>query len=50
MAVSIESRVPLLDRRIVDFVASMPPAMKFKGAERIISSKNRWEITCHLKF
>lgn len=33
MAVSIESRVPLLDRRIVDLVASMPPAMKFKGAE-----------------
>jgi asparagine synthase (glutamine-hydrolysing) len=33
MAVSIESRVPLLDRRIVDLVANMPPAMKFKGAE-----------------
>jgi asparagine synthase (glutamine-hydrolysing) len=33
MAVSIESRVPLLDRRIVDLVAAMPPAMKFKGAE-----------------
>ncbi len=33
MAVSLESRVPLLDRRIVDLVASIPPAMKFKGAE-----------------
>lgn len=33
MAVSLESRVPLLDRRIVDLVTSMPPAMKFKGAE-----------------
>lgn len=33
MAVSIESRVPLLDRRIVELVASVPPAMKFKGGE-----------------
>ena len=33
MAVSIESRVPLLDRRIADLIASIPPAMKFKGAE-----------------
>lgn len=33
MAVSLESRVPLLDRRIVDLVSSMPPSMKFKGAE-----------------
>jgi asparagine synthase (glutamine-hydrolysing) len=33
MAVSIESRVPLLDHRIVDLVTSMPPWMKFKGAE-----------------
>ena len=33
MAVSIESRVPLLDRRIADLVASIPPAMKFRGAE-----------------
>jgi len=32
-ACSIESRVPLLDRRIVDLIASMPPRMKFKGAE-----------------
>ena len=33
MAVSIESRVPLLDRRIVDLVSKMPAGMKFKGAE-----------------
>ena len=33
MAVSLESRVPLLDRRIADLVASIPPAMKFRGAE-----------------
>ena len=33
MAVSLESRVPLLDHRIADLVASMPPAMKFKGGE-----------------
>ncbi len=33
MAVSIESRVPLLDRRIVDLVCSMPVSMKFKGGQ-----------------
>jgi asparagine synthase (glutamine-hydrolysing) len=33
MAVSLESRVPLLDHRIADLVACMPPALKFKGAE-----------------
>lgn len=33
MAVSVESRVPLLDHRIADLIGSMPPAMKFKGAE-----------------
>jgi asparagine synthase (glutamine-hydrolysing) len=33
MAVSIESRVPLLDRRIVDLISRMPAGMKFKGAD-----------------
>ena len=33
MANSIESRVPILDRRLVELVTSMPPGMKFKGAE-----------------
>lgn len=33
MAVSLESRVPLLDRRIVDLVTSMPPQLKFQGGQ-----------------
>lgn len=33
MAVSIESRVPLLDRRIVDIISHMPAGMKFSGAD-----------------
>ena len=33
MASSLESRVPLLDYRLTDLVASMPPGMKFKGGE-----------------
>ncbi len=33
MAVSLESRVPLLDHRMVDLITSMPPAMKFRGGE-----------------
>lgn len=31
MAVSLESRVPLLDHRIAELVAAMPPMVKFKG-------------------
>jgi asparagine synthase (glutamine-hydrolysing) len=57
MAASMESRVPLLDRRIVDLVTSMPPRMKFKGGEmkyilkkavvdlvprRFFTGKRRW--------
>jgi len=33
MAASLESRVPILDHRIVDLITRMPPSMKFKGAE-----------------
>ena len=33
MAVSLESRVPLLDKRIVDLVTSMPPTLKFQGGK-----------------
>jgi asparagine synthase (glutamine-hydrolysing) len=31
MAVSLESRVPLLDHRIAELVATMPPMVKYKG-------------------
>lgn len=31
MAVSLESRTPLLDHRIAELVASMPPKIKYKG-------------------
>lgn len=40
MAVSIESRVPLLDRRIVDLISRMPAGMKFKGGSLKYLLKN----------
>jgi asparagine synthase (glutamine-hydrolysing) len=40
MAASLESRVPLLDHRVVDLVTSMPAPLKFKGAEMKYALKN----------
>ena len=34
MAHSIESRVPLLDHRVVEFAASLPPSLKIQGNRR----------------
>jgi len=33
MAVSLESRVPFLDHRLAELVASMPPMIKYKGGQ-----------------
>jgi len=33
MAVSLESRVPLLDYRLADMLASLPPSLKFRGGQ-----------------
>ena len=33
MAVSLESRVPFLDTRIVDLITSIPPPLKFQGGK-----------------
>ncbi len=40
MAVSIESRVPLLDKRIVDLISRMPAGMKFQGGKLKYLLKN----------
>jgi asparagine synthase (glutamine-hydrolysing) len=33
MAVSVESRVPLLDYRVADLLASLPPRLKYRGGQ-----------------
>lgn len=33
MAASLEARVPLLDRRVVEFAAALPPGLKIRGNE-----------------
>lgn len=33
MVVSLESRVPILDKRVMDIVTGAPPQLKFKGGE-----------------
>lgn len=45
MAVSLESRVPLLDKRIVDLITSMPPPLKFQGGRTKHTLK---KTICHL--
>jgi len=34
MAASLEARVPLLDHKLVEFAASLPPHLKLKGLKR----------------
>ncbi len=34
MAASLEGRVPILDHKLVEFAASLPPTMKLKGMQR----------------
>src|SRR5438477_4828693 len=34
MATSLEARVPLLDHKLVEFAASLPPDLKLKGMSR----------------
>jgi len=39
MAVSLEARVPLLDRKIIEYAAGLPPALKVQGKETKIVLK-----------
>ena len=50
MAVSLESRVPLLDKRIVDLVTSMPPPLKFQGGRTKHILKRRSDISYPMQY
>ena len=50
MAVSLETRVPLLDTRIVDLVTTMPPALKFQSGKlkQVLKNATRSSLPEHV--
>ena len=46
MAASIESRVPFLDHKLVEFAATMPPEWKLSGSPRSASCARRRKTCC----
>jgi asparagine synthase (glutamine-hydrolysing) len=47
MAVSLESRAPLLDHRVVEFAWSLPPAWRVRGAGRAAAGKQPLRAVLH---
>ena len=47
MALSIESRVPLLDHRLVEYLATVPPDQKVRGLVPLGRRRNRSGNTAH---